>query len=136
MTRLLNNRTGIQLDQSWADMLRADCIVLTESPRFASAISVSKAFARGHEAERDAVIELAQRLAEEYGLLVRIEVEGHFVTIRFSRKGRIARPAAPVSKEVDSSLLGRLRGFILGTREGAEPEPAREAQGDSTGARS
>src|SRR5262245_56823122 len=126
MTRLQSYKTAVQLDQSWADMLRADCIVLTERPRFASAISVTKAFARGHEAERDAVIQVPQRLAEEYGLLARIEVEGYFVTLRFSNKDRIGRPV-PESEEVRPSLLGRLRGLIFGTPEQAEPASDVEA---------
>jgi hypothetical protein len=121
MTRVqaFANRTAV--NQAWVDMLRADCIVLTQSPRFANAISVTKAFPHGRETERDAVIELAQRMAEEYGLLVRIEVEGYFLNLRFARKESVARASVKPAEEAPrASTASRIRALFAGRRAAKE----------------
>jgi hypothetical protein len=90
------------------ELLRANCLTLVERPGVVNAVSVSRGFAYGHEEERDAVIALAQRLAEEYGLAAAIERSGHFLTIRFTRK----EPASSSEPRAGASLLAMLRALF------------------------
>ena len=89
-------------------MLRVNCLTLQGS-RAVNAVSVSRAFAHGDEAARDAVIQLAQRMAEEYGLLAEVHVRGYYLTVRFTRV-----PECTVETEIAQrpSLTGRVRSFL------------------------
>jgi hypothetical protein len=101
----------------WVDLLRANCLTLVERPEIAKAVSLSKAFPHGSEGEREAFIDLAMRMAEEYGLLAEIEPRGYFVTIRFSRQE--AETVAPEAPAI--SLIEKVR-TLLKARFGASSE--------------
>ena len=92
----------------WVDLLRANCLTLQGS-RAVNAVSVSRAFAHRDEAARDAVIQLAQRMAEEYGLQTEMDVRGYYLTVRFTK-------APECKEEIETagrpSLGGRVRSFL------------------------
>jgi hypothetical protein len=92
----------------WVDLLRANCLTLQGS-RAVNAVSVSRAFAHGDEAARDAVIQLAQRMAEEYGLLAEVDVRGYYLTVRFTKV-----PECTVETETAQcpSLAERVRSLL------------------------
>jgi hypothetical protein len=92
----------------WVDLLRANCLTLQGS-RAVNAVCVSRAFAHGDEAARDAVIQLAQRMAEEYGLLAEVDLRGYYLTVRFTRV-----PECTVETEIAQrpSLGGRVRSLL------------------------
>jgi hypothetical protein len=92
----------------WVDMLRANCLTLQGS-RAVNAVSVSRAFAHGDEAARDAVIQLAQRMAEEYGLISEVDVRGYYLTVRFTRAPECT---AEIETAWRPSLAGRVRSFL------------------------
>jgi hypothetical protein len=80
-------------------------------------VSISRAFPHGSEDDRQSFIELAQRLAEEYGLQTEVEARGYFVTLRFSREDAetIASDAPAIS------LVEKVRSWLK-TRFGAASE--------------
>ena len=85
MTRASTFDGIASLNRAWVGLLRANCLTLVERPGAVTGVSVSKGFAHGAEAERDAVIALARRMSEEYGLLTETSTQGHFLTIRFTK---------------------------------------------------
>ena len=87
MTRASTFDEITSLNRAWVDLLRANCLTLVERPGAANGVSVSRGFADGADTERDAVIALARRMAGEYGLETEISIEGHLLTIRFTRAG-------------------------------------------------
>jgi hypothetical protein len=123
---LANTFEGITpLNRAWIDLLRANCLTLVERPAAVTGVSVSRGFAHGAEVERDAVITLAQRMAEEYGLLTEISLHGHFLTIRFTRAKAGQRPVG-----AQRSLLERVRALFRARRKLVRQERQPNEEGE------
>jgi hypothetical protein len=108
MTRAETSERRSSPTHAWVDLLRVNCLTL-QGPGAVNAVSASRAFVRSDEAAPDEVIQLAQRMAEEYGLLTEVGVRGYYLTVRFTR-------APECTAETDTarrpSLVGRVRSFL------------------------
>jgi hypothetical protein len=103
MTRAFVRDELTSATREWVDILRTNCLMLVNSSA-ANAVSVSKGFPRGADDEREAVVSLAHRIAEEYGLMAETRMDGLFLTIRFTRKP----VPAPVESPAGTSLFWKL----------------------------
>ena len=102
MTQVRANPDSASNSRDWADLLRANCLTLT-STQFTRSVSLSRGFPHGAELERESFVDLAQRLAEEYGLTSYVESHGYYVTIRFFRQ----EPEAVEEVAESDSVLAR-----------------------------
>lgn len=111
MTRTSSYEGISSPNRAWVDSLRAHCLMMVQRPEVFTAMSFSRAFPHGTEEERERVIVVGQRLAEEYGLLSEVYSHGYFVSIRFSRSDSGREPHADRTGN-SGGLLAKLRSLF------------------------
>jgi hypothetical protein len=125
MTRVQETKGTFALDRSWVDTLRTSCMTLLVRPGVVNTISVSRSLSHDWKEEGDAVIALARHLGGEYGLLAETDVQGDFVTIRFTTQDELPVKGEPPR----ASLFDRVRGYFGRSPNGSEAHEA--AAGDA-----